>query len=71
MINDHLALLKCVAFFSGRPIHRGGGAGLLWGSAHGKEERKKEKVFPRRLGISDEWTALSSKSVKINLFQKK
>lgn len=57
--------------FRGDQFIGGGAAGLLWGSAHGKEERKKEKVFPRRLGISDEWTALSSKSVKINLFQKK
>lgn len=31
--------------------------------------RKKKKVFPHRLGISDEWTALSSKSVKINLLK--
>lgn len=51
----------CIIF---REAYSSGGAvGLLKGSGENKE------VFPNRLGISDEWTALSSKSVKINLFQ--
>lgn len=63
MINYRFALLKCVALLLGKPIHRGEPLAYF----RGAEEKK--KVFPHRLGISDEWTALSSESVKINLFQ--
>lgn len=62
MINYRFKLLKCVALFSGKSIHWGGGPLAYFRGAGEK------KVAPHRLGISDEWTPLSSKSGKINLF---